>query len=72
MRQNRGLIKEAAKPVSYCESMRVTLGHERGTNERSIEEFCWQDALVLKSFFKEEKTYVALEHVESFKEQVKR
>jgi len=52
--------------------MRVTLGHERGTNERSIEEFCWQDALVLKSFFKEEKTYVALEYVESFKEQVKR
>lgn len=28
--------------------------------------------LVLKSYFKEEKTYVALKHIESFKEETKR
>lgn len=30
------------------------------------------DYLVLKSFFKEEKTYVALQHIESFKEETKK
>jgi ferredoxin-fold anticodon binding domain-containing protein len=30
------------------------------------------DYLVLTSFFKEEKTYVALKHIESFKEETKK